>query len=78
VPLVSLYSASRFAVQCLSFRCTVPLVSLYSASRIVKQFLGAIKKFRKENISLASLCLSVRLSLCTEQLGCHWTDFHEI
>jgi hypothetical protein len=35
-------------------------------------FLGALAKLRKTTI--ASSCLSVRM----EQLGCHWTDFHEI
>jgi hypothetical protein len=27
---------------------------------------------------LASSCLSVCPSICMEQLGSHWTDFHEI
>ena len=29
-----------------------------------------------EKLLLASLCLCVRLSVCTEQVGSHWTDFH--
>ena len=29
-------------------------------------------------MSCLSVCLSVRLSVCMEQLGYHWTDFHEI
>jgi hypothetical protein len=38
-------------------------------------FLGAFAKLPKATISfLKSLCLSVRM----EQLGSHWTDFHEI
>jgi hypothetical protein len=28
--------------------------------------------------SLLASCLSVRLSVLMEQLGTHWTDFHEI
>jgi hypothetical protein len=35
-------------------------------------FLGAFAKWRKT--ITASQCLSVRM----EQLGSHWTDFHEI
>ena len=27
---------------------------------------------------LGSLCLSVRSSVCMEQVGYHWTDFREI
>jgi len=38
-------------------------------------FLGAIAKLRKVTISFAK---SVRLSVHMEQLGSHWTDFHEI
>ena len=42
-------------------------------------FLGAFAKFRKVIISFVmSLCLSVRPSVCTEQLGSHWTGFIEI
>jgi hypothetical protein len=41
------------------------------------QFLGAFAKLRKATISFVmSVC--VRLSVRTEQLGSHWTDFHEI
>jgi hypothetical protein len=38
-------------------------------------FVGALAKLRKVTASLVmSVCLSVRM----EQLGSHWTDFHEI
>ena len=38
-------------------------------------FLGAFAKLLKATISfVTSVCLSVRM----EQLGSHWTDFHEI
>ena len=36
---------------------------------------GAFAKLRKAAISFV---MSVRLSIRTEQLGSHWTDFHEI
>jgi len=35
--------------------------------------LGALAKLRKR-LLVMSVCLSARM----EQLGCHWTDFHEI
>jgi hypothetical protein len=37
--------------------------------------LGTFAKLRKATISLF---MSVRLSICMEQLGSHWKDFHEI
>jgi len=37
--------------------------------------LGAFAKLRKASISLV---MSVLPSVRTEQLGCHWTDLHEI
>jgi len=36
--------------------------------------LGAFVKFRK---ATTSFVMSVRLSVRMEQLGSHWTDFHE-
>ena len=50
---------------------------------IMSIFLGALVKFLKTTIALVmslcpSVCLSVCLSVCMEQLGSHWTDFHEI
>jgi len=36
--------------------------------------LNAIAKLQRVTITLVSVCLSVRM----EQLGSHWTDFHEI
>jgi hypothetical protein len=38
--------------------------------------LGAFAELRKATVSL--FMLSDRLSVCIEQLGSHWTDFHEI
>jgi hypothetical protein len=41
--------------------------------------LGVFWKLRKATISFVmSVRLSVRPSVHTEQLGSHWTDFHEI
>ena len=39
-------------------------------------FLGDFENLPKR--LLASSCLSVRPSVCMEQLGSHWTGFHEI
>ena len=39
-------------------------------------FLGVFAKLRKR--LLISSCLSVRVPVRMEQLGSHWTDFHEI
>jgi hypothetical protein len=38
-------------------------------------FLGAFAKLRKATIRFV---MSVRPSVLMEQLGSHWTDFHEI
>jgi hypothetical protein len=38
-------------------------------------FLGVLPKLRKATISFV---MSVRLYVRMEQLGSHWTDFHEI
>jgi hypothetical protein len=37
--------------------------------------LSAFANLRKATISVV---ISVRLSVCMEQLGSYWTDFHEI
>jgi len=37
-------------------------------------FLGAFAKLRK---AIISFLMSIRLSVRIEQLGSHWTDFHE-
>jgi len=43
------------------------------------EILGAFAKFRKRLLDLGhSFCLPVRLPVRMEQLGFHWTDFHEI
>jgi len=34
-----------------------------------------IRKIAKSGYWLRHACVSVRLSVRTEQLGCHWTDF---
>jgi len=38
-------------------------------------FEGALAKLRKTTISFV---MSIRPSVRTEQLGSHWTDFHDI
>jgi len=41
--------------------------------------LGAFAKLRKSTISFVmSVSLSVRPSIRMEQLGSHWSDFHDI
>ena len=40
----------------------------------IKQILEALAKFRKATVKLRH----VRPSVHIEQLGSHWTDFHEI
>jgi len=43
------------------------------------EVMDALEKSQKATISFVmSVCLSVRLFVRTEQLGSHWTDFHEI
>ena len=62
--------------QCIYVFCGVSeqtaIISLY---RIDGSFLGAFAKLRKTTISFV---MSVRPSYRMEQLGSHWTDFHEI
>jgi hypothetical protein len=36
-----------------------------------------VHKIAKSRLSAWS-CLSIRLSVCMEQFGSHWLDFHEI
>jgi hypothetical protein len=62
---------------CLEVTRCLKILSLYilCAKSDVCPFLGAFAKLRKATISLFTyVCLSVHL----EQLGKHWTDFHEI
>jgi len=47
----------------------------YTQRHKADQFLGAFAKLRKATINFF---MSVRLSVLMEQLGFHWTDFHEI
>jgi len=42
------------------------------------EFLGVFAKYRKANIKLRRVCLSVRPSVRMGQIGSHWKDFHEI
>jgi hypothetical protein len=49
--------------------------SVGSRAEIVFLFLGALSKLRKATISVV---MSALLSVRMEQLGSHWTDFHEI
>ena len=41
----------------------------------VTSFSGAVAKLRKATVTFV---MSVRPSVRMEQLGSHWTDFHEI
>ena len=41
-------------------------------------WLGAFEKLWKVTISFVSFLSIIRLSVRTEQLGSHWTDFYEI
>ena len=41
-------------------------------------FSGAFAKLRKATIEPRHACLSAYPSVLRVQLGCHWTDFHEI
>jgi hypothetical protein len=62
------------------FRNSVPVFQLEICAKQEKNvdrgfFLLLFAKLRKATVSFViSVCLSVRM----EQLGCHWTDFHEI
>jgi len=47
---------------------------LMSTSKMELLFLGAFTELRKSFIRLVT-CL---FAVCTEPLGCHWMDFHEI
>jgi hypothetical protein len=43
------------------------------------EVMDALEKSQKATITFVmSVRLPVRLSVCTEHLGSHWTDFHEI
>jgi hypothetical protein len=37
-----------------------------------------IREVAKSDYWLHHVCMSVRPSVCMEQLGVHWTDFYEI
>jgi hypothetical protein len=50
----------------------VPEVRTYS------QFMVSLGTFAKLRKAAISFVMSVRRSVCMEQLGCHRTDFHEI
>ena len=51
----------------------------HSCTPLKVKFLGAFAKLRKAAISFVmSVRPSVRPSVRMEQLGSHWTDFHEI
>jgi hypothetical protein len=48
---------------------------LFPYTALIDWFLGACAKLRKATVSFV---MSVRLSVRMEQLGSHWTNFHEI
>jgi len=53
------------------FPCIIPT----SINSDWSHLLGAFAKFRKATVSLV---MSVRSSVCIEQLGSNWTDLREI
>jgi hypothetical protein len=56
----------------------IPLRDWFSKFACLLFILGAFAKLREASISFAmSVCLSVCLSVRMEQLGSHWTDFHD-
>jgi hypothetical protein len=58
---------------CIWIRVFVVLVHLF------EPFLGAFTKLRKATVSfVVSIGPSVLPSVCMQQLGFHWTDFHQI
>jgi hypothetical protein len=78
-PQFDLFSAVLY----LSFKQTLSFLQFVTSiapgkaafNLAVYQLLGAFAILRKENVSCV---ISVCLSVCTEQLGSHWMDFHEI
>jgi len=42
---------------------------------LLSYFLGGFPKLRKANVSFI---MPIRPSVCMEQLGSHWTDFHGV
>jgi len=54
---------------------STPLTWLHDGSRKICLLLSAFAKLRKAALNFV---MSVRLSVRMEQLGSHWTDFHEI
>jgi hypothetical protein len=70
----------RFRTECSIQRFKHSLVQVVYGIHCFKALCFAfIKRVRKiAKSDLASSCLSFRPSVCMEQLGSHWTDFHEI
>ena len=71
-------SLSLMHSQCLidKYQCSRQISCLFYTHDIAQRT-GSFRCIRKI-AKLASPCRSLRLSMCTEQLGSHWTDFHEI
>ena len=70
------FSARTFGTIFLKHTFLFKCFCLWSKARWICRFLGSFTKLRKATISffIMSVCPSVRI----EQLGSHWTDFHEI
>ena len=63
---------------CVVVRSIKLIDHLWTETRIIlHRFLGAFAKLRKATVSFV-ISVRVRLSVRIEQLGSHWTDFHEI
>ena len=76
----SLEHNDNLAIQGVSVACdSYTKQRLFPQNAFTDRFLGAFVKLRKATISFfTSVCLSVLSSVRMEQLGSHWTDFHEI
>jgi len=59
--------------------CSEHTLQSTASTNAFLSLLGAFAEFRRLIISFVmSSCLSIPLSVRIEQLGFHWTDFHEI
>ena len=74
--LLSLYQSTRgnFPEDLnIQIVCTVPALG-----NLLLNILGAVANLRKATVSVVmSVCLSIRPPSRVEQLGSHWTVFHE-
>jgi hypothetical protein len=66
---------TAFTKACLLLICIRGLLITIRTHFLYGTFLGAFTKLRKATLNFV---VSVRLSICMEQLGSHWVDFHDI